>query len=203
MPPPTRRARTSRPSADASRPGRGVRCAFPQAARAFWVAVRVLYPLFRNRPKKRDPADNMVPAGSHIFPACIKQPAWPLTCENATRGHQIGLYGPLSRRGGTRSHRPKNCPKIGTRAAQTAIYGRGRGPISSQAAGGRRAPAFVCEAWPGGRLERPTISRTTTRTTRGRPERPGRRPRGLIRWPWNGNKKRPAPVMVSGVFSFY
>lgn len=134
MPPPTRRARTSRPSADASRCAarRGVRCAFPQAARAFWVAVRVLYPLFLNRPKKRDPADNMVPAGSHIFPACIKPPAWPLTCENATRGHQIGLHGPLSRRGGTRSRRPKNGPKIGIRAAQTAIYGRGRGPISPQ-----------------------------------------------------------------------
>lgn len=111
-------------------PRRGVRCAFPQVARAFWVAVRVLYPLFRNRPKKRDPADNMVPAGSHIFPACIKPPAWPLTCENATSGHQIGLRGPLSCRGCTRSRRPKNGPKIGTRAAQRAIYGRGRGPIS-------------------------------------------------------------------------
>lgn len=113
-----------------SAPRRGVRCAFPQAARAFWVTVRVLYPLFRNRPKKRDPADNMVPAGSHIFPACIKPPARPLTCENATRGHQIGLHGPLSRRGSTRSRRPKYGPKIDIRAAQTAIYGRGRGPIS-------------------------------------------------------------------------
>ena len=40
--------------------------------------------------------------------------------------------GPLSRRGCTRSRRPKNGPKTGIRAAQTAIYGRGRGPISSQ-----------------------------------------------------------------------
>lgn len=140
MPPPTRRGRTSRPSADASRPRRGVRCAFPQAARAFWVAVRVLYPLFRNRPKKCDPADNIVPAGPHIFPACIKPPAWPLTCENAIRGHQIGLHGPLSCRGCTRSRRPKNGPKIGTRAAQTAIYGRGRGLYRP----GGRQPSSAC-----------------------------------------------------------
>lgn len=190
-----------------SAPRRGVRCAFPQAARAFWVTVRVLYPLFRNRPKKRDPADNMVPAGSHIFLACIKLPAWPLTCENATRGHQIGLHGPLSCLGCTRSLRHKNGPKIGIRAAQTAIYGRGRGAYIARAAGSRRAPAFVCEAWPGGSLERPMISRTTTRTTtrttRGRLERPGRRPRGLIRRPWIGNKKRQAPVRVSGVSLFY
>lgn len=179
MPQPTRRARTSRPSADASRP------AARRALRASAGRTRFLG------------------GRARIFPACIKPPAWPLNCENATRGHQIGLHGPLSRRGGTRSRRPKNGPKIGIRASQTAIYGRGRGLISSQAAGSRRAPAFVCEAWPGGRLERPTISRTMTRTTRVRLDRPGRRPRRLIRRPWSGNKKRPAPVRVSGVCSFY
>lgn len=142
----------------ASRRGAACRCAFPQAARAFWVTVRVLYPLFRNRPKKRDPADNMVPAGSHIFPACIKLPIWPLTCENATRGHQIGLHGPLSRRVGTQPSRRKNGPKIGIRAAQTAIYGRGRGHISSWSSSWRSLDTQGC---------RPATSRTQTQALDG------------------------------------
>lgn len=132
MPQPTRRARASRPSADASRPA-ARRALRVSAGRTRFLGGRArIISTFSEPAEKRDPADNMVPAWSHFFPACIKPPAWPLNCENTTRGHQIGLHGPLSRRGGTRSRRPKNGPRIGIRAAKTAIYGRGRGPISSQ-----------------------------------------------------------------------